>query len=136
MHVSKPLMSGLLSVAAVACTPAHKEAAAPEAAHVPVNAADLPGWFPGELPMPAGDYRWASEYDTGVQLDFLISDAAVAEAFIADLAAAGYAQTQYTEHPDATGKTWFTEGPAFRANVVVRGIGSDSVALTLNVEPK
>ncbi|MBE2210205.1 MAG: protein tyrosine phosphatase family protein [Xanthomonadaceae bacterium] len=31
MHVSKPLMSGLLSVAAVACTPAHKEAAAPEA---------------------------------------------------------------------------------------------------------
>lgn len=107
-----------------------------DVALVPVNPAELPPWFPADLPMPAGDYRWSAEYATGWQLDFQIADAGIAQALIADLAAAGYVETQFTEHPDGTGQTWFTEGPAFRANVVVRGIGSDKVLLTYNVEPK
>jgi hypothetical protein len=56
-------------------TPAESQAAletptAPETPLNPVNPADLPDCFPAELPMPAGDYRWATIGDDGVFLSY------------------------------------------------------------------
>ena len=116
----------------------------PDSKLVPVNPADLPDWFPADLPMPEGSYFAGERYecdgfykcDYGFRLKFTVSGLEVAEKLVLDLNAAGYGQTQVTDWLDSGGKTWFTEGQAFRANVVVSSLDEEVAYLDYNIEPQ
>ena len=100
-----------------------------------VNAADLPDWFPADLPMPAGEYRWTTVDDAGAFLQFTISGESVIEDLVTELEAAGYAVTAVDDHGEGW-KTWFTESETYRVNIAARDLGTDAAYIDYRVEPK
>ncbi len=100
-----------------------------------VDPSDLPEWFPHDLPMPAGTYRWAVADENGLTLEFFVPHEDAILDLLRRLDEQGYIEYALDVRSEAS-KTWFTQSDRFRVNIAAHDLGTPEADIIYRIEPK